>query len=478
MRITTTLAFLVLMAAPVLAQQGNVTSVDQDGTDNLARIDQVGDGNLAGIDERPLLQDGFFNQLDIEQTGTANTVGDPGLVLDGVALGLYQLGRDGNVAVFNSIDILQSTNRNTVGAVDQRALGSMENGANTLVIRQSGGDGNTVDLAVQTQLGGEAAQSATVTQTGRDNVLTLLEQRASTDVGSAAENRVVATFTGDRNGAIGLALPFGLPIVDDSTISQEAGNEDTRGNGNMLDLSITGNDTRFGTRQQGSGNGAVVTIVGDQNQFGMRQDGDANQATVTVTEGDANLVGLDQFGTNVASIQITGEGSDDNLALVVQRGTGDAILTITGASSDIEIRQGYDSGNGGRNDATVAIVGDQTFLRVDQRGGTSGAANVVNLRIVGDRTNRGIFTLAGSTLTPGEITQIGNDNSVEATIEGLTVGTGGEDNVTAMLQQGDLNAILLTVRGDSNESEFLQLGDRNSAVLQQIGTGNRARIRQ
>ena len=464
MRILSALLATVAFAAPTWAQQaGNDAVIDQIGEDNTALIDQAGNGNMAGTELLPMLQDGIFNSLDIEQTGSGNEVGTRGTGLD-------QVGRANTAVTFNDIDIDQLSDGNLVGRVDQRSDGSVANGANTLVILQGGATGandNAIVAVEQQQLSGTAAQTATLRQQGARNRIDQVTQRAST-LGAGDPNVIDVAITGDDNGRIGLSGPAQVPLVQDSTLVQELrGTGDRRGQGNRIGLTITGDETRFGLRQAGRANLAEgIVVTGDRNEIGLRQDGDSNEITLGALDGDGNRIGVDQWGTNTTVVAVVGVGSDDNDVLVYQNGINDASVTITGSRSDLELRQDFLSGIGGRNLATIDIVGDETLLTVDQQG-----VNTLTLDVTGDRTNRAAFTRGRAGLTPGRIDQRGDGNAARGEIV-------GDDNVTAMLQDGDLNDILLRVTGRSNESEFLQSGDGNTARLMQNGTANRATFRQ
>ena len=275
----------------------NDAVVDQVGTDNEARIEQVGSFNRAGSDEEPLFQDGIFNDLDIFQQGNNNSVGltDPGL---------SQTGRQNTDQTFNKILIEQTSDANTVGSISQTSEGSVVNGANTLTIRQGGGGNNLVEVVRQTQQDGEAAQFATVEQTGSFNRIALIDQLANSNAFDE-DNVITVRMTGVRNGQNGLSDYAAQPSVTDSSIVQEGGNGDGRSNGNRVDILFTGDDNRFGIRQGGRMNDVgFITVNGDANQLGLRQDGTENDISIAPIEGDDNNIGIDQLGTNIAQVSL------------------------------------------------------------------------------------------------------------------------------------------------------------------------------
>ena len=262
---------VALLASLVVATAGHAQSnrdndvlIDQIGTDNSAIITQQGQVNLAGSDTQPMVQDGIFNALTIFQRGLNNTVG---LTYPGV----FQFGQLNTTTTFNQITLSQDSDDNKIRSIYQVSLGSIVNGANTLTITQETGGRNLINSVRQIQESGQAAQRATVVQTGRDNIIDRVEQRAN-DTGLYGPNEIDVNILGSNNGRVGLSGFAGVPIVSDSSILQEADTVDPGIYGNKVFLDIIGDDNRFGIRQGGRKNDVGrLAINGDQNQLGLRQ---------------------------------------------------------------------------------------------------------------------------------------------------------------------------------------------------------------
>lgn len=461
----------VSTAALAQATSDNIAVIDQIGSDNSALIDQTGARNFAGADDRPMLQDGIYNDIDTAQTGTQNSIG---LGADGVT----QLGRLNTQDIFNRILIEQSGDSNVVGSIQQQSLGGVANGANTLEIRQTGADRNRVGAVRQIQQDGQAAQIATVSQTGPDNVVTVIEQLSNSAV-DADRNTITVRMTGSNNGRIALSDYADIPITTDNGIIQSLGNEDQRSNGNYIDMLITGSDNRFGLRQQGLRNRAdLITLNGDGNQLGLRQDGTENTFEMGPVDGNENNVGVDQMGTNTAYVNLNSAllpargpalGGNGNRILLVQMGTNDINVTVQGNENDFTGLQDYDGATGGtRTTATASITGDQNVGRLTQRG-----ENSFSLSITGSNNNNaGVFNYAGATgLLDGDFVQTGENNTT-------AVDVFGDSNLFAFIQNGDDNELLTSIIGSDNQSAVQQTGAQNFTDLRQSGKGNGALIRQ
>ncbi|NRB36725.1 MAG: hypothetical protein HRU31_18780 [Rhodobacteraceae bacterium] len=178
----TSLALSLALASAVQAQvEENSAVINQVGQDNTARIDQTGLRNEAGSDVLPMLQQGTFNAIEIDQIGADNLIG---LENDGV----FQSGDTGSALVFNQIDIDQLsgpdsggvTLGNVIGSIRQTTDGAVDGVANLLIIQQgaNGVGGNRVGAVVQQQFDGMPGQRAEIYQDGEGNVLDLLVQRS------------------------------------------------------------------------------------------------------------------------------------------------------------------------------------------------------------------------------------------------------------------------------------------------------------
>lgn len=453
---------LVLPTASFGQSSDSSVFIDQVGEDNAARIVQNGDTNRAGSDAVKMFQDGNFNSLSILQSGQNNTVGL-------TAPGILQLGRSNTESIFNTIDIEQTSDLNSVGSVSQSARGAVPYGTNSLRVRQGSGEQNRLNTVIQTQEAGQSEQVAIVEQFGTNNVVDRVEQY-TTSVDKFDENRIRIKMTGNFNGSLSLGGFAAIPDTADNSVLQQAGSEDRNVNGNFADLIFVGDNNRFGVRQGGRLNSiGVITTSGNANQIGLRQDGTENTISVPIIEGDDNNIGMDQVGTNFSVLDFVGK-SDNNQVSVYQYGTHRLVMLIEGDDNLITARQDYDAGHGGDNKATVNFRGSANAARLSQFGGK----NLFTLDVSGNENN------TSGTMSPdaqalglqaGYFLQVGTGNSATMTVE-------GDRNLFATSQTGLENMFTLTVMGDDNEAALLQNGARNSASLRQQGKANYARIQQ
>ncbi|ETX26583.1 hypothetical protein [Roseivivax isoporae] len=446
--------------APAQGIDENLVVVDQAGADNRADITQSGFGNVAGLEALPILQDGFWNDLSIVQENANNRIATEGA-------GLLQEGRFTTRSIHNAISIEQRSNANVVGEVRQLSLGVVPNGANMLGIVQRGGDENRIDAVSQVQLGGQAPQQMELQQTGAGNRIVRAAQTSLTTDRTEA-NVIRVTLAGDRNGQGALLGVAALPALASSTLVQEGGSIDMRGNGNFAELIVTGDDTAFGIRQGGRLNsvGAVV-VTGDLNAIGLRQDGDENDIVLAPVDGDLNEIGIDQIGTNYAEVTLLDRASGNAVALR-QQGGADGFVFVEGNDNRIAVEQDFLGGLGGDNTTSVQVTGAGNALEVQQAG-----RNRADVTVTGDANNSvGAFTAPGMpALAVGLVKQDGFDNVVQ-------IGLTGNRNAVAAMQTGSLNLFDLVVTGDDNEALLLQSGSGNTARVGQTGIGNRASISQ
>ena len=465
-------AGLAVSGSQIVAQgiSDNDAVVEQFGSDNQALIDQAGTLNRAGSTDRPLVQYGIFNDIDILQAGNGNTIGLSGS-------GLSQTGHQNTAAIFNQITIEQRSNNNAVGSVTQTSQGSVVNGANTLIIRQDGAGNNIVETVRQTQQDGQAAQRATITQSGEFNRVALIDQLANSNAQNE-DNVITLRITGVRNGQIGLSGYAAIPDTIDSGIIQQAGTGDIRSNGNRVDLLIIGDDTRFGIRQAGRMNDVgFITVIGSANQLGLRQGGTENDIVIgDPIEGDDNAIGIDQLGTNTVTLSLEalsqGGGvprSDRNTIFIRQDGTNEVTFALEGDDNDFTIDQDFDtSGLGGSNTAILSLFGDRNIGRVSQFG-----ENMIVIEITGNDNNASAFG-PGATLPDviaGDFVQDGSGNIATITVL-------GDINSFGTRQTGSDNSIFAIITGGGNQAAIAQTGRANIAEMSQKGRGNTARIIQ
>ncbi|KUF11466.1 hypothetical protein [Pseudoponticoccus marisrubri] len=321
--------------------------------------------------------------------------------------GVYQEGTG------NTADLLQSGERNVILEVTQLGADNLADVDQLQVDPVGVNDGNIVRSILQDSTGATLGNTALVRQEGKKN------GQGTFTAGSFAEG------TGVIQG----------------TVTQIGGDND-------VDYLAVGNANLFGFYQDGTGNSVgMVTITGNGNETAGYQDGTDNTITIAPIVGDDNDIGVIQDGTmNMADIALT-NGSDRNAIGVDQFGT---------------------------NAADVDVDGDDNFADIRQTGNNSGSFGVV-LNITGDFNGTGPWMTGSDAesigLTGGVIIQNGTDNLFDAVIT-------GDNNLFASNQVGDFNTIDATVTGNSNQFAVAQLGDSNNATFSQIGNGNNAGISQ
>lgn len=458
--ITIALAATVsLMAGTATLAQSleNVARIEQDGVDNATTINQAGLGNASGTEDLPMLQDGFSNELTIDQSGIGNQIGTR---LTGLQQNNILQGPTG----INTIDITQDGTENIVFEVFQQIDGVVPANGNRLSVAQSEGDDNRINIVTQSIVAGMPGQSADIVMLGSGNLIDVISQISTSNL-LGAENTISVRLDGNNNGTQSLRGVSQLNTITSGRLIQKTGSEDTNANGNIMQLSVQGNDTAFGIVQGGRGNrtGAII-ITGDDNSLGIDQDGLDNDLTIGLIAGADNEIGISQYGTNNAFLNLMGN-SDGNSVLIDQMGTNDADIVIEGNTNTLNIVQDYLNGTGGKNFAEVTVIGSDNAGAIRQEGQNNSLSFVVD----GDLNNRlgSVFTAANAPqgLIPGSFVQSGTDNSFVGELD-------GDSNLAAFLQQGNLNSIILNVSGTENEAILRQLGSGNTADLSQNGRAN------
>jgi hypothetical protein len=330
--LTSVAAVLALAAGPAMA---NDAYIDQVQDNNTASIDQSGSSARAGTSSDPILQDGNFNVLDIDQSGNADagTATNPNNRTGETQSGIEQRGdrneltinqnqgqvfqvlqdataAAGTESVTNKATINQSaTNTNIVKGVIQIFDG--EGDANVVEIDQNCGAGCTGN---RVGIGTFNPQGGGVYQEGNSNTMDIDQVGAFNDVDWA-------TQIGEGN---------------DATIDQDGGrgnrvrNLEQTGDGNYANISLAGSwngydsftpDTdagdvglRSGTVIQGgvdggNGNFADLETVGDRNQYAFNQSGNNNSITGVQT-GNNNEVAIQQTGGGIADFSQVGNGNN------------------------------------------------------------------------------------------------------------------------------------------------------------------------
>ncbi len=139
------------------------------------------------------------------------------------------------------------------------------------------------------------------------------------------------------------------------------------------------------------------------------------------------------------TLEILGGSNANNLAIIDFDGTG----------NELSISQEF-TGSVGTNSIKANIVGDMN-------GGPAGSSF------------SGI--VADSGLQPGNLVQIGFNNTMSVDVQ-------GSHNLFAFTQNGNGNVLSASITGTGNQAAVLQHGSNNHANFTQNGTGNMVSIVQ
>lgn len=527
---TMTISYRTLLTAGLSLALGSAALADE----NFAHTSQSGDGNSGAITQGPgdrndvgttslaARQSGSANILSFVQSGDDNAIG-------GIGTGFLQSSNR------NSATITQSSDNNSVGQVTQIGIASADGGdalrRNILTIEQKSGDGNSVGVVAQARSAASTSapsNTATIVQSGGGNVvnsltqsgyaeLAILSQTGDRNVIDAVEqlgsrNSATLSLTGSDNGTtdfdsssdiVGAWGALAQGRVRQSNDFSGAGLLD----GNLLSLTIVGDNNSFGFLQTGEDNvidGLVGPLGSDGNQTGVIQLGTSNLASFTVSGSD-NLVFIEQglWSANVANeatVLITG---DRNQVGARQGGTGNVAAVDIGPGNDNIVNISQESpllGNtadlgivGNLNVATLFQSGNNT-ADIDIRGNSNklsssqtGQGNALAISIWGNGNNSPInggfsgIALTTSQLTepdlmPGMIFQNGSRNSITYDV-GNAINL-SHDNKFAFSQVGNDNEIQGLTIGSQNQVVIVQRGDLNFTSFTQIGVGNTIGVSQ
>jgi hypothetical protein len=404
-----------LVAGAAYAGSGNDSYIAQDGFDNSTSVLQSGSSNDAGESGLAIRQEGYNNKLVIEQSGSGNDIG-----LEGA--GIRQENRDQSTVSFE-IDITQSSSGNTVGSVEQVASGDAGSGVrNKATISQTGGffglGLNRVGSVYQERKS-SGRNVLTIEQNGVADRIETVYQRSNT--GGNAPNTIAVTMNGSGSpfsvgNGWGSSLS-GFAAGSGATSSAlKQGDTTATSRGNSIALNVSGAFNNFGVTQNGLNNTVgTLNLGGLGNEIGIRQNGNNNEVALADVGGFANNIGIRQLqNNNGASVTVSGDRN------------------ITGVFQD-----------GDFNSATVVVDGDQN----------------------GGFGSFGLNAAGNLVLSAGLFEQIGDSNSLDATVT-------GNNNVFATKQSGDDNSISHSVVGNGNQFAVLQTGNGNVSVTSQIGNGN------
>lgn len=465
-------ASVVLTASTAHAQSlgSNQVYIGQTGDTNIITIDQEGNSNLVGeqADALRLNQFGARNTITVDQFGFSNSLGaridafDPRFVV----YGPNQRGDRNELTVLQRN--LNAASGNSIGATGQQSDAGGTTLANRIAIDQrsaAGSLGHTVDQVVQIDDGAASFNDVRIVQTDVSgfggNIIGRIWQLGAgnlADLGQENGRNEIRTITQQGEGNTVTIRQSGAGNFVDIV---EQNNAVTGGAGNSAVLTFFSDENGisgasgvsdfaagFATNrkpgqaqlfQLGSGNTLSFSVSGGpQNLYGFTQEGDGNDIAA-VTVGTGNELALAQFGDG--NLFASGQDGDDNLG---------AILSV-GNYNSVDLTQ-----NGDRNQARAFIFGND----VNGAGRSFDAPLLAASDLIGaDR------------LTPGELRQIGSNNS-------LNLDVFGDDHLFAVLSQGSGNQVAGLIQGAGNQALVIQTGDGNIANFSQSGSGNSVLILQ
>jgi hypothetical protein len=307
---------LICLGLPSHAQSDrqNTSNISQAGADLIAETVQDALG-VEAVNISDIQQTGTGHSAAVDQTGTSFSINESAI---------SQMGDD------NSAELRQTglyaNNRSLIqqfGARNSTSVAQSSDGGATSSASQSGDD-NTTDLRQFTSLGGVNAliavfglrndvlvdqfasrggASSWLQIDGEDNQASIIQSS-----GRAMTNSSVAQMTGAQNGlSVFQAGEFGDNVANasaigsDNTITITQLNEGVDFMTNNADVGITG-----------TGN-AVTVAQGTESAWGTESQ---NSTAVIVIDGSANMIDLEQTGSNANSASFNLTGSGQSITLV------------------------------------------------------------------------------------------------------------------------------------------------------------------
>ncbi|MGR3270479.1 hypothetical protein [Thalassococcus profundi] len=297
----------------------NTLTIDQSGSDNAVGLGSNADSTLAGVTQTRGNNSGSLltrrsNEMSITQTSGGNTVGSAVQVSSGQGrndLTITQDGSGSNVirsvyqrqssSVVNIATITQEGSGNTLARVSQSANEGGNYNPNEITVTMSdtnNGAGTLNGAAVAS-----GALSSTLIQGGSDT----------------KANKITLVVSGDQN-QFGVSQYGNYNTVGTLTIggSENEVGVYQEGSTNSLSLgTVSGTENNLGLRQVGSFNTADVDVMGSYNGvangFGSNVAGDLGlTAGLMVQFGDGNSIDLTVTGANnvfASSQSSTGTGA-------------------------------------------------------------------------------------------------------------------------------------------------------------------------
>ena len=226
-------------------------------------------------------------------------------------------------------------------------------------------------LSLGLAAGASAQNSATTSQTGTGNDVTVDQIYTSGDVSTV--NQVAIDQSGASHTAIARQRGAGNDIdIDQSGANHVVNAEELLGYSNSMVIEQVGGDAATAT---GGRNRVSAAVRGDLNDVDILQSGSGNEALINLKAGqnDENVFNLSQTGAD-NEIEVRGSGNgyiDRNTLMVEQVGDrntlgvrgGPADGVIFASNTDDNAMDVYQFGND--NAATIEFAAQSSFNTVD-----------------------------------------------------------------------------------------------------------------
>ena len=337
----------------------SISTILQDGVFNQANIEQGGAADQHNFTNNAL-QRGDGNVLDLLLTGSSNGVemsGAPRTFAGNHSASIVQDGNDNSAGIaisgdLNGYAIKQNGDSNIADGIvitgnsNQLGIGQYNGDLNVITLATISGDGNSIALRQGSQAYATFGNSNRITGTGfGSNGIVQIDQQGSSNKSTFSQsgnansliieakgnsNTLNSTQTGGSNAA--------TVKVDGNSNFVAASQNYTTGAGNSITVDIFGNSNNA----SGSFSGDAASAAGSLTRGQLNQDGGGNTLTVKVgslsADADSNRFA---FGQNGAGNNISAEINGSlNQVVVTQIGTSNVSYTLqTGGSNNIGVQQ-------------------------------------------------------------------------------------------------------------------------------------------
>ncbi|WP_206454403.1 hypothetical protein [Aurantimonas marina] len=167
----------------------------------------------------------------------------------------------------------------------------------------------TADNLLVISDGSDARNAVSYQIDGDGNRLEVLQTASA---GGSLTNAINLKIEGDGNGGPSGGAFSGAPLATGLL----PGRLTQHGEGNAMDVSITGSSNIFGMAQLGDGNDMTVAVTGRSNLFALAQNGDGNAVTASI-RGAGNQAAVQQFGNN--NTAVFSQAGNANSVSITQR---------------------------------------------------------------------------------------------------------------------------------------------------------------